>query len=108
MPAISNGVEFGYAVMSWWKQLQPKFQKTLDVLLVPIYEGPENINHWAQLCKGGPNGLVSVLTLLLWWGQALAQCSQWQEDSQPLWDGTVEDVQLCLAKMITLPTGTKQ
>lgn len=55
---------------------------------------------WAGLRKGGLNGLISVLTLLVWWGQCAEMHSQWQESSLPLWKSTVLDVTHCIEKMV--------
>jgi hypothetical protein len=54
---------------------------------------------WVPLRKGGPNGLISILTLLVWWGQALAKQSQWQIDSSPDWKLMVLDVTNCVNAM---------
>ncbi|KAG6824395.1 hypothetical protein H0H92_007022 [Tricholoma furcatifolium] len=109
-PVIDDPLEFGYAMMAWWKQLQPEFRASLDnVLPHPIYELPvEGTDPWATLRKGGPNGLVAVMTLLLWWRQAFRRCTHWQDDSQPFWTCLVQDVQLCLNKIVSTPAAQKR
>ncbi|KAG6906587.1 hypothetical protein DXG01_013050 [Tephrocybe rancida] len=110
-PLISDPLEFGYAVMAWWKHMQPEFRQTTDVLPAPVYQpsqpSPGSTDVWTTLRKGGLNGMVTILTLLAWWGQALSRRSQFQEDSRPLWDRTVDDVRECLAAMLATPTVLK-
>ncbi|KAG6807484.1 hypothetical protein H0H92_007312 [Tricholoma furcatifolium] len=109
-PVIDDPLEFGYAVMAWWKQLQPDFRASPDdVLPRPIYELPvEGTDPWVTLRKGGPNGLVAMMTLLLWWRQALGRRTHWQDDSEPFWTRLVQDVQLCLNKIVSMPAAQKR
>ncbi|KAG6809852.1 hypothetical protein H0H92_014418 [Tricholoma furcatifolium] len=55
-PAINDPLEFGYAVMVWWKSLQPEFRSTSDVLPAPSYDPPAvgEADPWLSLCKGWP------------------------------------------------------
>ncbi|KAG6825621.1 hypothetical protein H0H92_003042 [Tricholoma furcatifolium] len=49
-PVIDDPLEFGYAVMAWWKQLQPGFRASSDVLPLPVYDPPvEGTDAWATL-----------------------------------------------------------
>ena len=101
IPSIDDAAEFGIAIQGWWNSIQPSFRKS-DPTGVPsaIYSCPTgDQNAWVSLRKGGPNGLISLLTLLLWWGQALAKQSQWQSDSSPDWKNMVLDVTKCLNAM---------
>ncbi|KAG6904575.1 hypothetical protein DXG01_008906 [Tephrocybe rancida] len=111
-PLIADPLEFGYAVMGWWKHMQPEFRQTSDVLPPSVYQpslpSPGGTDTWASLRKGGPNGMVTMLTLLAWWGQALSRRSQYQEDSQPFWERTVDDVRECLAVMLAKPAVPKR
>lgn len=56
--------------MDWWKAMQPAFRESADPLPKEIYtiddiKAPgEDI--WASLRKGGPNGFVSLMMLLIW------------------------------------------
>ncbi|KAF8062348.1 hypothetical protein FPV67DRAFT_1508149 [Lyophyllum atratum] len=103
-PAIQDPLEFGYAVMAWWKSMQPAFRQTTEVLPKPIYDSPEldvsSIEDWAALRKGGPNGMVSVMTMLVWWGQCMNSGSQWQDTSEPHWRACVNDVYQCFEKLM--------
>ncbi|KAG6827426.1 hypothetical protein H0H92_011848 [Tricholoma furcatifolium] len=100
-PVIADPMEFGLATAKWWKGIQPKVRQTSPATLpVPIIHcpaGKEDI--WASLRKGGPNGMLVVMTLLVWWGQRLGTTSQWQEDSSALWKECVDDVRACLEVM---------
>ncbi|KAG6828013.1 hypothetical protein H0H92_009673 [Tricholoma furcatifolium] len=106
---IDDPLEFGYAVMAWWKHLQPEFRSSSDVLPLPVYDPPvEGTDPWATLRKGGPNGLVAIMTLLLWWRQAFGRRTHWQDDSEPFWTRLVQDVQACLNKIVSTPAAQKR
>jgi hypothetical protein len=88
------------AVKGWWNSIQPAFRKSDTGTPTAVYSCPTgDQNAWALLRKGGPNGLISLLTLLLWWGQALAKQSQWQIDTSSDWMHMVLDVTKCLNVM---------
>ncbi|KAG6807632.1 hypothetical protein H0H92_006876 [Tricholoma furcatifolium] len=108
-PAINDPLEFGYAVMAWWKSLQPEFRSTSDVLPAPSYDPPaaaSPADPWLSLRKGGPNGLVAILILLNWWGLALHDENP--PDARSFWERTVADVTRCIEKIVATPTGTKR
>ncbi|KAF8068719.1 hypothetical protein FPV67DRAFT_1448607 [Lyophyllum atratum] len=109
-PTIQDPLDFGYAVMAWWKSMQPAFRQSSELMPKPVYDPPmldvSNVDEWAALRKGGPNGLVSVLTVLVWWGQCLKSGSQWQENSEPYWRACVDDVHQCLGKL--MPSASSQ
>ncbi|KAF8815164.1 hypothetical protein BYT27DRAFT_7230301 [Phlegmacium glaucopus] len=99
-PSISDAAEFGIAIQGWWNSIQPSFRKSDTGTPTTIYSCPTGDQHaWVSLRKGGPNGLISLLTLLVWWGQSLAKQSQWQIDSAPDWKHMVLDVTKCLNAM---------
>ncbi|KAG6827998.1 hypothetical protein H0H92_009727 [Tricholoma furcatifolium] len=101
-PVIAEPMEFGLATAKWWKGIQPKVRQTSPATLpVPIIHCPATKEDmWASLRKGGPNGMLIVMTLLVWWGQRLGITSQWQEDSSVLWKECVDDVRACLEVMV--------
>jgi len=66
---IGDPLEFGMAVVKWWHSIQPDFHHGDALSPIAIYDVHELGDVWAGLQKGGPNGLVSLLTLLVWWGQ---------------------------------------
>lgn len=59
---------------------------------------------WAPLAKGGPNGMVSLLTLMVWWGRALRNRTTYQQDSSAKWKATVLDITDVLQKLASLST----
>jgi hypothetical protein len=88
------------AVKGWWNSIQPSFRKSDTGTPTAVYSCPTgDQNAWASLRKGGPNGLISLLTLLLWWGQALAKRTQWEFDTSIDWKHVVLDVTKCLNVM---------
>ena len=102
MPAIEDPLEFGVTVMKWWHAIQLAFRHGDTLSPTVIYDtgDMEMGDVWAGLWKGGPNGLISVLTLLVWWGRHAETHSQWQESSLPLWKSMVLDVTHCIEKMV--------
>ena len=78
-PVIKEPAEFGHAVAKWWNDMQPAFCKGVGVLPKNMYDDGGDGEVWLPLQKGGPNGLLSVLTLLTWWGQCLMVHMQWEE-----------------------------
>jgi hypothetical protein len=102
-PVIEDPLEFGMAIVKWWHSIQPAFRHGDALSPIAIYDVDEVGDVWAGLRKGGPNGLVSLLTLLVWWGQRADMHTQWQESSSPLWKSTVLDVTRCMEKMVETP-----
>lgn len=87
-PVINDPEEFGMAVSAWWAAMKPG-------------EDSEIQDAWAKTRKGGPNGLVSLLMLLLWWGRSAKNGPRaFEGDSMPLWNTTVADVLRGMESMI--------
>ena len=80
--------------------MQPAFRKGVRVLPNDSYDDGSNGEVWLPLWKGGPNGLVSVLTLLAWWHQCMTVHTQWEEETKNMWKVTVMDITCCLQKMM--------
>ena len=99
-PVIGDVLEFGMAAIKWWHSIQPAFHHGDALSPITIYDVHELGDVWAGLWKGGPNGLISLLTLLVWWGQHADMHTQWQESSLPLWKSTILDVTHCMEKMV--------
>src|SRR5258707_8648717 len=91
---IDDRAEFGIAIIKWWNAMQPVFCQSPKGMLQLLYTPPpsEATNPWAPLQRAGPNGLLSVMTLLCWWGRLLSTKTVWQEDSSSLWKAVVDDV----------------
>lgn len=109
-PTIDIPAEFGHAVLNWWIDIQPEFRQGTGERPPAVYDtGPAtSTDVWAPLRKGGPNGLVCVLTILVWWGQCAGVHSQWHEDMLPLWKATVVDVTRCMERMLVSAPACKQ
>lgn len=83
--------------------MQPEFRKGAGNAPLPIYS-VEDGSLWDPLRKSGPNGLVSVMTLLVWWGRALLDRTQYQDDSSIQWRETVIDVKACMMSILASTT----
>ncbi|KAF9467068.1 hypothetical protein BDZ94DRAFT_1156832 [Collybia nuda] len=101
-PTITSPLEFRLSVMKWWSAIQPSFcQSTDSPMPLQIYNGPDDSNGWEELQRGGPNGMISVLTLLSWWGQSRKTASQWEENSEAHWIACVVDLCCALERVIS-------
>lgn len=78
--------------------MQPDFLKSQHNAPLSTYSAPTPI-AWDPLRKAGPNGMVSVMTLTVWWGQSLAARTRWQDDSSGEWKAFVVDVQKTLSEI---------
>lgn len=98
-PTVSDPAEFGICIMKWWHEMQPAFRKSPhgDKPL-PTYTPPDPA-LWDCLRKGGPNGMVSVMTLAVWWGQSLSARTRWQDDSSENWKEFIMDVQKTISEI---------
>ncbi|KAG6874622.1 hypothetical protein C0992_007244, partial [Termitomyces sp. T32_za158] len=115
VPVIHDVHEFGLAIVKWWKHIQPKVRQSskslMPVPLADCFLGDEDDTIWSPLRKGGPNGMLVMMTLLAWWGQHIDSGAQWQENSRPLWIECVSNVRVCLelmSHMISPCTATPQ
>ena len=75
--------------------MQPEFRQSPQGMPRPIFSSPTAADPkeaWSPLRRAGPNGLVSVLTLIVWWGQSLTARTCWQDDSSALWKQAVHDI----------------
>lgn len=79
--------------------MQPPFRRGPGIVPIAIYD-VEDGSVWDPLRKSGPNGLVSILTLLVWWGRALLDRSQYQDDSSASWREMVLDVKACMSSIL--------
>ncbi|KAK0421916.1 hypothetical protein EV421DRAFT_1723608, partial [Armillaria borealis] len=72
---ISDIDHFGNAMVEWWNALQPSWRQSNEGLPIPQYTGT-----FTSLCKGGQNGIITVLFGLFWWGRNLVgNTSQWHK-----------------------------
>ncbi|KAF8873306.1 hypothetical protein BD779DRAFT_1451980 [Infundibulicybe gibba] len=72
--------DFGVAFVKWWHRMQPSFRHRDNILPAEVYTLADGNNDdiWARLHKGGPSGLVSVLTMLGWWGRGGSADPNWK------------------------------
>jgi hypothetical protein len=99
---IKELAKFRHVVVKWWNDMQPAFHKGSGVSPKNTYDDDADID--GEVClplqKGGPNGLLSVLTLLAWWGQCSTVRTQWEDPTDDMWKATVLDITHCLQKMM--------
>lgn len=86
MPDVTQYVEkYGQSWWEWYIHLQPEWriQKEGDSIQL-VGEPPEDYDSsdWADIKKGGPNGIFSLILSLGWWGsgasdQSAAQIQDW-------------------------------
>lgn len=110
-PPIADPAEFGIALVKWWNSMQPLTRQSSSGGIPQAIGLTKTIpkEDWLSLRRAGPNGLVSVMTLLVWWGQILESRTCWQQDSSQLWAAMVTDVSavLQILKAIGRPTKRK-
>ena len=78
--------------------MQPDDRQSADAMPLAVYALPDGA--WNPLLKAGPSGLISLLTLSVWWGQALLARTQWQDDSSDQWVAFKADLRLSLHAML--------
>lgn len=93
-PSIADPAEFGSAFTKWWNAMQPAFRQAPTGIPKALWTPPtaDSKDSWAVLQRAGPNGMVTVVTMLFWWGRSLNTQSRWQDDSTSAWKGVVNDV----------------
>lgn len=99
LPFIADSAEFGIAVAKWWYEMQPAFRRDAGNTLATVYEAVDG-SVWDPLRKSSPNGLVSVMTLLAWWGRGVLDRTQFQDDSSVQWKETVLDVKASMLSIL--------
>ncbi|KAF8220536.1 hypothetical protein L208DRAFT_1333231 [Tricholoma matsutake] len=106
---LTNSPEFGGAVYALWHDMQLAFHKGPTGVLVDNTDHDESAigDAWSMLWKGGPNGLASVLTLLMWWGLNV-DMGPWHELLAPQWKATVSNITSSLQKMAEGSVGGKK
>ena len=78
--------------------MQPDFCKSEHDMPLSTYMA-STLTMWDPLWKAGPNGMVSVLTMAVWWGQSLAAHTWWQDDSSGEWKVFIIDVEQTLSEI---------
>ncbi|KAJ3525220.1 hypothetical protein NMY22_g10666 [Coprinellus aureogranulatus] len=109
IPFILEPAEFGIVLTGWWHSLQPPFRVSDNIFPNPVYsETAVQGDVWAPIRKAGPNGLVSVVTMMRWWGiEAMFPSNEYKTDSRSEWRYMVYDVRMCVEQMFkTTPTSS--
>ncbi|KAK0436519.1 hypothetical protein EV421DRAFT_1739478 [Armillaria borealis] len=70
--SINDIDQFGHSMVTWWNSIQPTWRQSIEGLLLPKYN-----KLFACLCKGGQNGIVTVIFGLFWWRKNSDGSSQW-------------------------------
>ncbi|KAK0470906.1 hypothetical protein IW261DRAFT_1572596 [Armillaria novae-zelandiae] len=84
---------FSNELCKWWNVMQPGWrQNKTGTLPLPVYDRSLDSMLW----KGGPNGIVTVLVGLMWWGQGTLEA-----DDRVLWTAMVMDIRMCIQAMVT-------
>ncbi|KAK0222073.1 hypothetical protein IW262DRAFT_1296666 [Armillaria fumosa] len=97
---------FSTDLLAWWNTLQPGWCHS-DTGPLPLKDYSRVLNK--ALCKGGPNGIVTMLIGLMWWDQGILSTEE-----ATLWKAMVADVRACihaltpsLVEWIDVDLGTK-
>ncbi|RXW12090.1 hypothetical protein EST38_g13764 [Candolleomyces aberdarensis] len=99
---LSSTPEFGEAIVKYWHSIQPAFRQSKDEIWpLPVYSSPDaGPDPWESLKKGGPNGLVCIITMLAWWGRGTRMIPRYSEDPRPMWRRAVAEVDRCFDEML--------
>lgn len=79
---------FSTDLLVWWNALQPEWRRS-DTGPLPSKDYSGALDK--ALRKGGPNGIVTVLIGLMWWGQGTLPAEE-----AALWKAMVADVGACI------------
>lgn len=99
IPFILEPAEFGMALAKWWLSVQPSFRNSDGPFPKQVYSdaAPSTGDSWAPLRKSGPNGFVSVVTMMRWWGHhVLNPSNEFKVDSTAEWRYMVYDIKMCI------------
>ncbi|KAJ7847061.1 hypothetical protein B0H13DRAFT_1451866, partial [Mycena leptocephala] len=96
-PNIGSVAVFGAAWRQWWAKVQPRW-RAADIgrperFLRESYP-TATAENWAVIRYPGPNGALSFVATLYWWGMAVKDCGE-QEDRES-WAEAVRDVKWML------------
>lgn len=85
IPNVEDPTELGIAIVKWVKSFNP-----------------------SDFSRTGPHGIVSLLTLLVWWGTAALVPSSWNDDSRPQWHNAVQDLLGKFDQHLNVPLPSKR
>ncbi|KAJ3511921.1 hypothetical protein NMY22_g15494 [Coprinellus aureogranulatus] len=101
-PFMLEPAEFGKTFTKWWSSIQPPFRLSEGAFPKQVYSDATVAGDpWAPVRKSGPNGFISVVTMMRWWGiEALFPSNIFKTDSRQEWHYLVYDVRMCLEEML--------
>ncbi|KAK0497445.1 hypothetical protein EDD18DRAFT_1462239 [Armillaria luteobubalina] len=79
---------FSTDLLAWWNTLQPGWRHS-DTGPLPLKDYSGVLDK--ALRKGGPNGIITMLIGLMWWGQGTLSMEE-----AALWKAMVADVRACI------------
>ncbi|KAK0491760.1 hypothetical protein EDD18DRAFT_1080458 [Armillaria luteobubalina] len=79
---------FSTELLMWWNTLQPQWRRS-DTGPLPLKDYSGALGK--ALRKDGPNGIITVLIGLMWWGQGSLSTKE-----AALWRAMVADVRACI------------
>ncbi|KAJ7732893.1 hypothetical protein B0H16DRAFT_1328501 [Mycena metata] len=90
VPKIGNLVKYVKVWQTWWNSLQPEWRRRDGEgnLMAGGEVGYGAADAWGVLDTGGPNGWLSVVASLYFWGV----CSGQSVEMKGRWDAAVQDV----------------
>jgi len=83
---VEDIMTFSTRWWQWWSGMQPPWRKKSGARLIGCDQYGD---EWATLSISGPNGFLSVVATLRWWGDALSSSD---EEFKKDWQEAVKDV----------------
>ncbi|KAJ7432261.1 hypothetical protein B0H11DRAFT_1760775, partial [Mycena galericulata] len=87
-PSIGNLAQYQKQWWAWWDSLQPEWRERDSDGRWSINGNWGPSNAWDPLEAPGPNGCLSVVASLCFWGRSLASRPETREG----WEAAVQDV----------------
>lgn len=87
--------------------MQPDFCKSKEMMPSLIYLAGNDL-LWDPLRKSGPNGFISIMMLVMWWGQACLNKGEYETETIPEWNAIVLDIKECLLAITASTNITKK
>ena len=82
-------MEYGTSWITWWNAMQPPWRRNPDAGSLPLsLKTATGKQDAGVLRKSGPNGIVTTIIGLMWWGKHKASDERWEK--------AVVDVVACL------------
>lgn len=97
VPDLEGVPRYAATLLSWWDSIQPAWRRGDGSRPQAIYvnrnpDKDEDVDDWAELKKGGPNGFFIILLAFSWWGRS-------DEKDIQEWNIATADLRRCLERM---------